>query len=209
MSTPVFRAVSDRSAVVRLAARVTAITLLLVFNLLVAVTPATACSGPLMPLSTAGSGASRIVVGTVVEKTTTRPYELVLAVERVVKGKAPGTLRISELLATHVCGDPIDAEPGQRLVVAFDVRSYSQTLNPAAIFDGEGRLVFSWFELPNQNWTMDDLITALSMPSTDASPTVWAGQSGEPSGQGLVPVAAFVATFLVALTRRRRRCNEG
>lgn len=207
MSTLVFRAVSDRSAVVRLAARVTAITLLLVFNLLIAVTPATACSGSLMPLSTAANGASRIVVGTVVEKTTTRPYELVLAVERVVKGKAPGTLRISELLAAHVCGDPIDAEPGQRLVVAFDVRSYSQTLNPAAIFDGEGRLVSSWFELPNENWTVDDLITALSMPSTDALPTVWAGQSREPIG--LVPVAAFVATFLVALTRRWRRYNEG
>lgn len=207
MSTLVFRAVSDRSAVVRLAALVLAITLLLVFNLLVVVTPTTACSGSLMPLSTAASGASRIVVGTVVEKTTTRPYELVLAVERVVKGNAPGTLRISELLAAHVCGDPIDAKPGQRLVIAFDVRSYRQTLNPAAIFDGEGRLVFSWFELPNENWTVDDLIAALSMPSTDALPIVGAGQSPEPIG--LVPVAAFVATFLVALSRRGRRYNEG
>ena len=207
MSTLVFLVVSDLFAAVRLAARVTAITLVLVFNLLVVVTPTTACSGSLMPLSTAASGASRIVVGTVVEKTTTRPYELVLAVERVVKGNAPGTLRISELLAAHVCGDPIDAEPGQQLVVAFDVRSYSQTLNPAAIFDGEGRLVFSWFELPNENWTVDDLITALSMPSTDALPTVGAGQSREPIG--VVLVAAFVATFLVALTRRRRRYNVG
>lgn len=207
MSTLVFRAVSDLFAVVRRAARVTAITLLLVFNLLVAATPATACSGSLMPLSTAASGASRIVVGTVVEKTTTRPYELVVAVERVVKGNAPGTLRISELLPAHVCGDPIDAEPGQRLVVAFDVRSYSQTLNPAAIFDGEGRLVFSWFELSNQNWTVDDLISALSMPPTDALPTVRAGQSREPIG--VVLVAAFVATFLLALIRRRRRYSEG
>lgn len=188
--------------------RIAAIALLFALNMLVLASPTTACSGSLVPLSTAATSALRIVAGTVLERTATRPYELVLAVDRVVKGDSPSTIRISQLLDAHVCGDAIDAEPGQRLLVAFGVRSYGQILNPAAIFDRNGRLLFSWIEIPSEDWTVDDLITEMetltALPQTDTAPPIMG-----PADVAAHPLAdlflAAMTALLLALIGPRRK----
>jgi hypothetical protein len=178
-----------------------------------AVTPgAGACSSEIPSFAQVIAGADTIVAGRLVrvQPVDGAPDDVVLAVERVLKGSSEPELHLVGP-RTGLCGDGLDVPLGSRLILATDVAFYDQVITPFwTTLDGD---LYGTAELPLGAATIDQVAATVALevdqlqaaPEAPGGPTIVALTPDVVISIAIALVAIVVGGLLVGLVGRRGR----